>query len=115
MATLTRPRSLVLLVLACFAVLGAIVLYVLLAEDPVQAQYDGMAIGMEDHCNRLTSEADCQAYGACYRQGIEAAFPPDLIAQMLDGAGPEIVPATVETAHTALQASCAAEVGLRTE
>ncbi|MBF9035020.1 hypothetical protein HKCCE2091_12300 [Rhodobacterales bacterium HKCCE2091] len=101
--------------IAFLVIFAAITIYRVFLVDEVQRRYDTMVVFLEEQCSALTTEIDCAAYAGCYRDGLEDAFPRDVMARIVDEGRAFVVPSEVEEAHFDLQRSCAEDVGLTLE
>jgi len=98
--------------LAIMLVVIGVMVYRTTPAGPVQARYDAIAAGMKERCEQATDGSKCAAFAACYREGIEAAVPSDIVAQFTDGERQGVVTPEIETAVTELERACREQAGI---
>ena len=111
---MTKGRILMaagLFVLVLVLVVGGAVIYAL-TRDPVDMRYATMAIAVEDQCKPVHGKETCAALAKCYAEGVETAFPRDLLAEIVEKGRQVKVPPEVEKAHAELQVNCRKKVGI---
>lgn len=93
---------------------GSVVVFLVMmnSQDEVTARYRTMTMMVEDMCTSMTSATDCGAYASCYRDGLEAALPRDVMTEIVQQGRAYVIPASVNEAVRQLERACGERVGL---